>query len=157
MMSSFVFDSRHFLFKDLSLFQPFFFRAYQVIHPLQSQTKRIVKWKRKYQVWISKSSLSKQEFCRISSYYWKKFVNPLNSFSSVHVIIGILTGLILGLSISTWLRHSVLCGGSSSSPSCCNLFFSSVDSEDPTGRRSRAGKEEDDDRFPDPCSYEVGF
>lgn len=68
---------------------------------------------------------------------------------SVHVIIGILTGFILGLSISTWLRHSVLCGGSSS---CCNLFFSSA-FEDPNGRRSRAGKE--DDRFPDPCSYEA--
>ena len=72
-----------------------------------------------------------------------------NPSISVHVIIGILTGFILGLSISTWLRHSVLCGGSSS---CCNLFFSSA-FEDPNGRRSRAGKE--DDRFPDPCSYEA--
>ena len=75
---------------------------------------------------------------------------------SVHVAIGILTGLILGLAISTWLRHSVLCDSSSSSSSCCNIFFSAGNS-DPSGRsqQRRTMEDSNEDLFPDPCSYEA--
>lgn len=75
---------------------------------------------------------------------------------SVHVVIGVLTGVILGLAISTWLRHSVLkCG---SAGSCCNFFFS-AGSSDPSGRVVRGSAADDDAdeelRFPNPCSDEA--